>query len=214
MMPTDRPSAQLHAALSSVAVAPLAPKLEHAVEFVADESLNELVIVIDQFEEVWTLTSDVDERDRFVALLRRIAVDDSINVRLVFAIRADFFDRPLSEPELGSIVGRRCVFDRPDDGRRTRGGGARPGECGGGDVRAGARRRDRRRCGESVGEPAVVAIRSGRIVRTSTGSGYPDGSRTASSVASPALSRHGPRLCTDSSTKRDNWKRGGCSAVS
>ncbi|MEO5837384.1 MAG: BTAD domain-containing putative transcriptional regulator, partial [Acidimicrobiales bacterium] len=113
MVPTDRPCAQLHTALLSAAVEPLAPKVEHAVEFVADESPSELVIVVDQFEEVWTLTSDGDERDRFVALLRRLAVDESINVRLVFAIRADFFDRPLSEPELGAIVAKRVFSIAP-----------------------------------------------------------------------------------------------------
>ncbi|MEO8694623.1 MAG: BTAD domain-containing putative transcriptional regulator [Acidimicrobiales bacterium] len=113
MVPTDRPCAQLQTALLSVAVEPVSHKLEHAVEFVADESPNELVIVVDQFEEVWTLTNDVEERDRFVALLRRLAVDDSINVRLVFAIRADFFDRPLSEPELGSIVAKNVFSIAP-----------------------------------------------------------------------------------------------------
>jgi DNA-binding SARP family transcriptional activator len=112
MVPTERPCDQLHTALLAVAVQPLAPVLERAVEFVADEAVSDLVIVVDQFEEVWTL-ADIDERERFVALLTRLATDDSLNVRLVCAIRADFYDRPLSEPDLGPIVAQHAFSIAP-----------------------------------------------------------------------------------------------------
>ena len=112
MVPTDRPCAQLHNALLAVAINPLAPKVEHAVEFVADEATSDLVIVVDQFEEVWTL-ADSDERDRFVALLKRLVTDESLNVRLVCAIRADFYDRPLSEPEFGPVVAKHAFSVAP-----------------------------------------------------------------------------------------------------
>jgi len=51
------------------------------------------VLFVDQFEELWTM-SDNDERRRFAQLVASVADDTSIDVRLVFAIRADFFDRP------------------------------------------------------------------------------------------------------------------------
>jgi WD40 repeat protein len=95
-----------------VAVNPLAPKLEHAVEFVVDEAESELVLVVDQFEEVWTLANG-DDRARFVALLAGLVADESMNLRVVCAIRADFFDRPLSEPQLGSLVARNSFAVTP-----------------------------------------------------------------------------------------------------
>ncbi|MEO8694621.1 MAG: BTAD domain-containing putative transcriptional regulator [Acidimicrobiales bacterium] len=101
MMPTDRPSAQLRTALLAVATRPLSRDIDDAVTEVAREAESELVVLIDQFEELWTLATDVDERDRFVELLSSVAGDPSCNVRMVFAIRADFLDRPLADPLLG-----------------------------------------------------------------------------------------------------------------
>jgi hypothetical protein len=106
MVPTAHPTDQLRTALFAVAAAPLAPKPEHAVEFVADESPSDLVVIVDQFEELWTLVPDGSERQRFVTLLERLITDTSVNVRFVFGIRADFFDRPLSEPGLGPVIAR------------------------------------------------------------------------------------------------------------
>ena len=60
-----------------------------------------LVIIIDQFEELWTLTA-ADDRDRFADALRLLGTEKS--VRVVATIRADLFDRPLRDPMLGPLV--------------------------------------------------------------------------------------------------------------
>ena len=62
---------------------------------------DELIIVIDQLEELWTLTSE-DERQRFIAgLVEPIRAG---YLRVVATMRADFFDRPLAEPTIGPLV--------------------------------------------------------------------------------------------------------------
>ena len=65
---------------------------------VATEDPGALTVVIDQFEELWTLTSPTDRRT-FLADLTSLANETGgAPVRLVLAVRADFFDRPLAEP--------------------------------------------------------------------------------------------------------------------
>ena len=112
MVPTDGPCAQLRTALLTVALAPLAAKLEQALPFVADEAPSEFVLVVDQFEEVWTLAAP-DERNRFIALLHSVITDRSLRARVVFGIRADFVDRPLSDPMLGPLVAPQSFLIAP-----------------------------------------------------------------------------------------------------
>jgi serine/threonine protein kinase/DNA-binding SARP family transcriptional activator/WD40 repeat protein len=113
LVPTDRPCEQLRAALLNVAIAPLDLTLERAIDHVAGEAPSDLVLVVDQLEEVWTLVSDEAERERFVGLLARVIATGAANVRCVFGIRADFFDRPLGEPELGPLVARHIFTVTP-----------------------------------------------------------------------------------------------------
>ncbi len=64
---------------------------------------DDLVVVIDQLEELWTLASE-EERDRFLSSLA-----DPIAAgfcRVVATIRADFFDRPLADATLGPLVSK------------------------------------------------------------------------------------------------------------
>ncbi|MER5262718.1 helix-turn-helix domain-containing protein [Actinosynnema sp. NPDC002837] len=50
----------------------------------------DLIIVVDQFEEVFTLCSDQDERDTFITTLTYAACSQDSRVRVVLGIRADF----------------------------------------------------------------------------------------------------------------------------
>ena len=63
----------------------------------------ELVLVVDQFEELWTLVGDDAVRDRFAELLVRGA-DATSRLRIVATLRADLYDRPLQHPGLGELV--------------------------------------------------------------------------------------------------------------
>jgi hypothetical protein len=62
-----------------------------------------LVLVLDQFEELWTLVGSDAVRDRFVELIANAAVPDG-PLRVIATLRADLYDRPLRHPVLGPIV--------------------------------------------------------------------------------------------------------------
>ena len=63
----------------------------------------ELLIVIDQFEELFTL-ADPEARDRFLDALTTLVTDNQSTTRVVVTIRADYFDQPLRHAELGTIL--------------------------------------------------------------------------------------------------------------
>jgi DNA-binding SARP family transcriptional activator/WD40 repeat protein len=65
---------------------------------------TELLLVVDQFEELFTLTTDEETRRRFLDGLTRLATDARSRARVVVTLRADFLDQPLSYPELGELV--------------------------------------------------------------------------------------------------------------
>jgi WD40 repeat protein/serine/threonine protein kinase/DNA-binding SARP family transcriptional activator len=65
---------------------------------------GELLLVVDQFEELFTLTADEDDRQRFLDGLTRLAADGRSRVRVVVTLRADFLDHPLRYPEFGELV--------------------------------------------------------------------------------------------------------------
>jgi WD40 repeat protein/class 3 adenylate cyclase len=56
---------------------------------------SELVLVIDQFEEVFTLVEDEAVRTHFLGSLEAAATDPRSRLRVVVTLRADFYDRPL-----------------------------------------------------------------------------------------------------------------------
>ena len=59
-----------------------------------------LLCVVDQFEELYTLVTDAAERRAFLAALLGLADNPSAPVRLVVTIRGDFLDRCAEEPGL------------------------------------------------------------------------------------------------------------------
>ena len=56
---------------------------------------SELVLVLDQLEEVFTLVEDEERRTHFLAILERAVDDPHSRLRVVTTLRADFYDRPL-----------------------------------------------------------------------------------------------------------------------
>ena len=111
-IPGLRPFEELEAALLRVAVNPPSTLLEQlqrdegGLRSVIKRILppgTELLLVIDQFEEVFTLTDDAT-RDLFVANLLGAIGDERTPIRLVVTLRADFYDRPLQFEELGELM--------------------------------------------------------------------------------------------------------------
>jgi basic membrane lipoprotein Med (substrate-binding protein (PBP1-ABC) superfamily)/DNA-binding SARP family transcriptional activator len=61
-----------------------------------------LVLVIDQFEELFALADDRDRR-RFLRNLVATVTDPHDHTRIVLTLRADFYDRPLAQPGFGRV---------------------------------------------------------------------------------------------------------------
>lgn len=112
MFPGTYPYEELAAALLRVAV--------HRPEEIEDElardelgirrvakrilpAESELLLVVDQFEELFTLTADEEIRRRFLNGLTELAADSRARVRVVITMRADFLDHPLRYPEFGEL---------------------------------------------------------------------------------------------------------------
>ena len=103
MVPAAAPLGQLRTALLAVATRPVPyGDVTEMAGLVADDDGGDLVLVVDQFEEAWTL-AEPGEREQFLDGLAAVAAGQS-GVRVVVTIRADFFDRPLAHPALGPLV--------------------------------------------------------------------------------------------------------------
>jgi WD40 repeat protein/class 3 adenylate cyclase len=71
-----------------------------------------LVLVVDQFEEVFTQASD-DERDRFIEMITSAALDREQSVLVVIAVRADFYGQCASYAGLAGLMGSSHVLVGP-----------------------------------------------------------------------------------------------------
>jgi WD40 repeat protein len=124
MLPGKHPFEELEASLLRVAVNPPASLLSQlkdgargllrAVHRIlpADESV-ELVLVIDQFEEVFTLVEEETERALLLESLATAVLDEHSRLRVVITLRADFTDKPLRYTDFGEIMNRRFEFVLP-----------------------------------------------------------------------------------------------------
>jgi DNA-binding SARP family transcriptional activator len=113
MFPGEHPIDELEAALLRIAVHPV-PRLRErldsgsrglleVVDLVAPGEA-EVVVVVDQFEEAFTLTTDERERELFLESLRVAAADPESRLRVIVTLRADFYDRPLVYPRFGELL--------------------------------------------------------------------------------------------------------------
>ena len=111
MRPGAYPFTELEAALGrAVDEPPLAMNLwSHesdvlrAVLGILPDDGSRLLLVIDQFEELFALVDDV-ERDRFLRSLIALATDPRGRSRVLVTLRADFYDRPLLHPAFGRLM--------------------------------------------------------------------------------------------------------------
>ena len=66
----------------------------------------DLVLVIDQFEEVFTVCPDVDERTRFIDAILAAAEAPTSRIRLVIGVRSDFYPHCALHPGLADALRR------------------------------------------------------------------------------------------------------------
>jgi WD40 repeat protein len=76
---------------------------------------DRVLIVVDQFEEVFTLCSDARERSRFLDCLLAATDSPRRHVRVVLGIRADFYSRCAEYPPLVAALRDRQVLVGPMD---------------------------------------------------------------------------------------------------
>lgn len=123
-VPGPHPFEELEAALLRIAVNPPESLLNQLKEdqgglrravnriLPTDENI-ELVLVIDQFEEVFTLMENEEERALFLNSLITAVLDERSRLRVVVTIRADFTDRPLNYADFGELMRHRSIFVLP-----------------------------------------------------------------------------------------------------
>ncbi len=63
-----------------------------------------VVLVIDQLEELFTLTTDEEERRQFIDLLLTAFGEPRGPLLAILTLRADFYDRPMAYPALGAAL--------------------------------------------------------------------------------------------------------------
>ena len=117
MVPGPHPLDELEVALMRIAAqqsGSLMDQLERderglvrVAKLILPDDDSELVIVIDQFEELFTLVDNEGERSEMLGLIRNAVTDPRSRVRIVITLRADFYDRPLQYPEFGALVQQR-----------------------------------------------------------------------------------------------------------
>lgn len=122
MFPGSYPFEELEAALLRVAVdrpTTLLADLSdaHGLLRVSKRILpgddSTLVLVIDQFEELFSVVASEATRRLFIDNLVAVAGDDRSRVKVVLTMRADFFNRPLEYAEFAEIVGKGMVTVGP-----------------------------------------------------------------------------------------------------
>jgi basic membrane lipoprotein Med (substrate-binding protein (PBP1-ABC) superfamily)/DNA-binding SARP family transcriptional activator len=123
MVPGSRPFTELEAALlRSTLDAPdsLSELLDHSEEGLQRAALRmlpggsgRLVLVIDQFEELFTLVESEEERGRFIRNLEFALDDPHGRIVVVIALRADFYDRPLGYSEFAGLLSEGVVNTMP-----------------------------------------------------------------------------------------------------
>lgn len=124
VIPGAHPFEELEAALLRVAVNPPTSLLAQLQEdprglvravkrVLPDDPATELLLVIDQFEEVFTLVADEATRAHLLASLEAAVTEPRSRLRVVVTLRADFYDRPLLYPVLGELLRQRMEVVLP-----------------------------------------------------------------------------------------------------
>lgn len=73
---------------------------------------SRLVIAVDQMEELFTL-ANAEDAEKLLAVLATAVTTSDDNVRVIAAIRADFYGHPLASPSFGTLAGPATVTIGP-----------------------------------------------------------------------------------------------------
>jgi WD40 repeat protein/serine/threonine protein kinase/DNA-binding SARP family transcriptional activator len=117
LVPGARPLAELALALLGVASRDL-PELDDCLRrdvrtlatvanTLLPDDTSELLLIVDQLEAIYTGSTGATERGMFLQQLYNAAIEPHSRLRVLMVLRADFYDRPLAEPGLSQLMGRR-----------------------------------------------------------------------------------------------------------
>jgi serine/threonine protein kinase len=81
----------------------------------ARQTGTQILLFIDQFEELYTLVPDANERRAFTAALTGVADDTAAPLRVVVSMRSDFLDRIAEDQRFMEELSRGLVFLQPPD---------------------------------------------------------------------------------------------------
>ncbi len=122
MLPGAHPFEEVELALSRVAANPVLNLLQlfrdekrgllRAVRRLLPEKTT-LLLFIDQFEEVFTMVENPGEMAHFLDSLCAVITDPRSPVRVIIALRADFYDRPLMHADFGALISARTQVVLP-----------------------------------------------------------------------------------------------------
>ena len=125
MIPGNSPLENLETALKRVAttlpdnlfetLASSATGLREAAHNILPDDDSELVLLIDQFEELFTLLADESERQHFLDILYDAVKAGDSRIRIFITLRADYYDKPLQYSEFGKLLRTRMETVLPLD---------------------------------------------------------------------------------------------------
>jgi WD40 repeat protein/serine/threonine protein kinase len=114
MVPGARPLDALETSLTHIAVEQGVNIREHldrdghglarVANHILPDDDSELLVIIDQFEELFTVVDSESTRSHLLALIQGAVTDPDSRVRVVITLRADYYDRPLHYPDIGPLV--------------------------------------------------------------------------------------------------------------
>ncbi|MCU0497954.1 MAG: protein kinase [Anaerolineae bacterium] len=123
MTPSAKPFAQLAEAIASVAsheTPDLTLQLKSGVEGIHQAlqvalgaGKHQLVLLIDQFEELFTQVQEESERQRFIDSLLFALQAENSRLRVILTLRADFYDRPLLYANFSEWISKRTEVVSP-----------------------------------------------------------------------------------------------------
>lgn len=123
MVPGAQPLEDLEIALLRIAVNPPTDLLNQlradeggllkAVQRILPSPESQLLLVIDQFEELFTRVEDETVRRHFLDNLITAVSDPNSQLRVIITLRADFYDRPLLYPGFCDLIQQRTEIVLP-----------------------------------------------------------------------------------------------------
>ncbi len=123
MVPGELPLEDLGAALLSVSTSPLPDivnllrdseqGLAEGVALALPSKDSRLVLMIDQFEELFTQVEKESDRQQFLELILNAVTTENSPVIIIATLRADFYDRPLLYQGFGELIRNRTELVLP-----------------------------------------------------------------------------------------------------